>query len=447
MKIKAIEFVNHPVFGNNTISFTNGDTPNVVFLVGNNGSGKTHLLEAIYTVFTKNFHEYGQNYEITTTLDLLDEEKLIFGTAEQGNEILYTVKSSQREHDFISWRNGTRVGYNQFQQLTKLIYSTAELIFSAEAFTSVTAMNIDDVAIPKERSENLSIDIPQLLIDIDALDSVEIASWARAHPGGIIPNDIGVRLKRFTDAFSKIYGGEKTFSAIRNENGQKKIFFITANGEEVSINQLSTGERQIIYRVGHILKQLGTSQNSIILIDEPELSLHPTWQIRLKEFLLDVFAPYNVQIFIATHSPYILKNLKKDTESCIKVDRLQQNTVPITMGFVGIPPIYKPSVELISYLAYGIVEPTLHIELYTLLHIKTGIGSEKALEAWLRDPAGGNMRIAQSFTRTGTSVTKDETIMTWIRNKLHHGDEAARPDFTDLDLKTSIDAMIRILQQ
>jgi hypothetical protein len=42
-------------------------------------------------------------------------------------------------------------------------------------------------------------------------------------------------------------------------------------------------------------------------------------------------------------------------------------------------------------------------------------------------------------------VTENETIMTWIRNKIHHPDETVRPNFLDTDLKDSIDRMIDIL--
>ena len=50
--------------------------------------------------------------------------------------------------------------------------------------------------------------------------------------------------------------------------------------------------------------------NSLILIDEPEISLHPSWQQRFVSILHDAFDQYNgCHFIIATHSPLILSDL------------------------------------------------------------------------------------------------------------------------------------------
>ncbi len=50
--------------------------------------------------------------------------------------------------------------------------------------------------------------------------------------------------------------------------------------------------------------------NSIILIDEPELSLHPKWQQRIIEVYKKIGE--NNQIIIATHSPHILGSVSNE---------------------------------------------------------------------------------------------------------------------------------------
>ena len=51
-------------------------------------------------------------------------------------------------------------------------------------------------------------------------------------------------------------------------------------------------------------------KNSIILIDEPELSLHPKWQQRIIEVYKKIGE--NNQIIIATHSPHILGSVSSE---------------------------------------------------------------------------------------------------------------------------------------
>ena len=328
--------------------------------------------------------------------------------------------------------------------LVKVVYSTIEVNFEQKEVIGVTAKNIDEEETPKERSYNLSSEIPQLLVDIKSLDDSDRGNFLEQNVGQeiLIPNNIGNRLKRFTNAFHKIYDGTKKFLEIRNVNGRKEIVFSDENDNELFLKDLSTGEKQIIYRVGYILKNIGNIDGAIILIDEPEISLHPAWQLKFKDFLHEIFNGYDIQLIIATHSPYIFDNLDENKESCIKIDRSKPFSSKISLVLNGVPN-FKPSVGLISYLAYGIYNESLHIELYSLLQIKLNRNINN-INNWLLDPNGGSMAVRQTFLRGG--IPQNETLITWIRNKIHHRDEVARPEYTKDDLKESIDTLIRLLQ-
>jgi predicted ATP-dependent endonuclease of OLD family len=121
---------------------------------------------------------------------------------------------------------------------------------------------------------------------------------------------------------------------------------------------LSSGEKQVIYRLGYILKDIDVVKGGIILIDEPEISLHPAWQIKFREILLDMFENVDVQIIIATHSPYILTNIDPTKEECILVDRTKKSTEQLKIRGAS------PSMNLVNYIAFGIPSKELHIELY-----------------------------------------------------------------------------------
>lgn len=372
---------------------------------------------------------------------------------------LFIKKEKDHNNHRVNYKSGTLVDLN-LQELSKVVYSTIEVNFNEQRISSVTSKDIDKDSRPKEKSQNLSTEIPQLLIDIKNLDDADISEWfsknkTDGHKDPFPP--VGTRLERFTNAFHKIYSGEKKIFGNKNENNSKKICFADKDGEEIGLNELSTGEKQIIYRVGYILKNLGNIRGGIILIDEPEISLHPSWQLKLKDFLFEIFRDYDVQIVIATHSPFIFKNLDESKEACIKIDHSKTESKKVSMVFPSVP--YNPSVNLINYLAYGIVSELLHIELYTLLQIRekrdkvtnswnrsTKSENQDGIENWLQDPAGGNIPVEKTFIRTGENKQTKETIMTWIRNKTHHSNEPARPDFIEQDLKKSIDKMIELLQ-
>lgn len=58
-----------------------------------------------------------------------------------------------------------------------------------------------------------------------------------------------------------------------------------------------------------VLEVLGAKEYSLILLDEPEVSLHPGAQKRLKQFLLEETRRKRLQVVISTHSPSIIEEL------------------------------------------------------------------------------------------------------------------------------------------
>ncbi|NIG44980.1 ATP-binding protein [Enterobacter sp. Acro-832] len=78
--------------------------------------------------------------------------------------------------------------------------------------------------------------------------------------------------------------------------------------EWTSMRLASSGEQSIILTLVGIASRI--DNNSIIFIDEPEISLHPEWQERFIDFLKDIFDDYRNCLFvIATHSPQIISKL------------------------------------------------------------------------------------------------------------------------------------------
>ncbi len=77
----------------------------------------------------------------------------------------------------------------------------------------------------------------------------------------------------------------------------------------------SSGETHILFLMTNIITNI--EKGSLILIDEPEISLHPSWQIRIIELIRYVMKESEkpCHVIIATHSHFIVSDIKPDNSS------------------------------------------------------------------------------------------------------------------------------------
>jgi len=101
------------------------------------------------------------------------------------------------------------------------------------------------------------------------------------------------------------------------------IFFRNKKEEIFSIDEISTGEKTLLSKVLYLyLKKI---KDSVILIDEPELSLHPAWQNRVLKLYENFAKESNCQIIIATHSPHIIGSAKSEYIRLLTEDGVVDN--------------------------------------------------------------------------------------------------------------------------
>ena len=79
---------------------------------------------------------------------------------------------------------------------------------------------------------------------------------------------------------------------------------VSENGQRLPLTSLSSGEQQEL--VLHYDLLFRVPSNTVVLIDEPELSLHVAWQKRFLPELLETVKLSEFDAVIATHSPYIV---------------------------------------------------------------------------------------------------------------------------------------------
>ena len=120
------------------------------------------------------------------------------------------------------------------------------------------------------------------------------------------------KLSFYDDLLSKV----RLFLEIINErNGfmNKKMnispeglkFTSTINDTQIPLDRLSSGESHILILYYYLIF-LCSPDNSVILIDEPEISMHISWQEEFVNCLLDICKMRNMQAIVTTHSPNIV---------------------------------------------------------------------------------------------------------------------------------------------
>ncbi|WP_432511776.1 AAA family ATPase [Kineococcus sp. SYSU DK001] len=80
--------------------------------------------------------------------------------------------------------------------------------------------------------------------------------------------------------------------------------FRVASGALVRASQLSSGEQQMLILAYEVLFR--SKPGTLVIIDEPELSLHVRWQHTLLQSLRQMGAPRGLHFLLATHSPVLL---------------------------------------------------------------------------------------------------------------------------------------------
>lgn len=307
MKIEKVHIKNVKGIKDLELSFKKDNKIlDLIVLAGVNGSGKTTILEAIKDFFNNKYLNFNKPEKSNVNLDIFFED------FEKKNIKEIEKSSGNYRHKLWEFFNGLMLysfdkndknaSYEiqiarYFKNPPKIIYVPANNSFE-EVETETTTLSIEYQFINTINS-NVIRDIPSYIatrrnylatIEED-LTMKEVTNKVVNEINGIFDIlELDVKLK----GFSK---DEKTMPIFEN-----------SAGEEFDINDLSSGEKQLFLRTLSI--KMLEPKNSIILIDEPELSLHPKWQQRIIEVYMKIGE--NNQIIVATHSPHILGSVSNE---------------------------------------------------------------------------------------------------------------------------------------
>ena len=319
MLIEKLKITDHPAIGTVELDFRDdtGEPARTVVIAGQNGVGKTVVLEAIQSAFEQMCYFPGQ-IDADIVFDGSEEDRVEEHLAQYNNgnrlDLHHKLRITRRSrlsfsisHEKIGRGSAFGVDNGPTGLALRAFLSPANVSFAEASPSAVSADILDRSGLLSSRVTADGVGISQLLVALDAQDSSAIARYARQNRDVNPINAVESQLDRFRSAFSRIFP-HKRLCDIRADNGTFNILF-EENGVETSIHQLSTGEKQVVYRAGAFIRDAGVLQKALILIDEPELSLSPDWQARVLAFYADslsVGGCPHPQIICATHSPFIV---------------------------------------------------------------------------------------------------------------------------------------------
>lgn len=289
MNIKSIKLENFTVFGDVAIDFSEG----INVLIGENATGKTHLLKVLYSASRSNRYDVDFGQKIVRTL-MPDEYRIArLVNRKPGNHIakikVTAVNTEEEKEHQLSiffdkktkkWSGETKGKENwekSFKDNSSIFIPAKEIL--SHSYKLVAATSVDNV-----RFDDTYIDI---------INSAKIDIAMGKNP--VARASLLKQIEKMTD-------GQVIYDAAKDE------FYLKKGNSKQEFNLVAEG----IKKMGllWLLAKNGTLENgSILFWDEPEANINPAYLSVVAELLLEL-QRNGVQIFLSTHNYFLAKYLE-----------------------------------------------------------------------------------------------------------------------------------------
>ena len=291
MYINSINIKKYKIFENLNINFQiPKDNENVVNVIaGINGTGKTTLLELLFRVFKVTNFENSENFELICNDTIKIDKKMVI-------------------RPFTETINGKDIHFDMKEQLAQAVEINEDEISRVISLPMVSTLPynpINEIKLPFRIKDIVyEIDISNMLANAELFIKEYIINRER----NSLESEPKKRTKEAVDNFNKIFENINLTTKLIDLDRHNKPIFETKNKKRVTIDKLSSGEQQLYARVVSLM--IIEPINSIILIDEPEITLHPKWQNEIINIYKNIGK--NNQFIITTHSPHIITSTKNE---------------------------------------------------------------------------------------------------------------------------------------
>lgn len=267
------------------------------FLVGVNGSGKSRYLNKIAKKY--NSYKYNVLAISNTVFDKIDSKYSKKISANRGRYMLKKTFIESLLSDDKSIRAYDILNYLGFNREVKILFKFPKVICKRNLYNYlVEQLNSRNKSLIKKYYDIHEIDEMSNIF----LDQMDDQGEGRFY---LSLSDFDVRNKTKYNYFL-----DKILSFKLPSNIVKVDVFLSKNNDEFSLNATSSGEAHFISNMLFLVNNLVDHKTNIILIDEPEISLHPKWQREYVLKIYDYFYKHDIKLFIATHSPLIISKVQ-----------------------------------------------------------------------------------------------------------------------------------------
>lgn len=334
MKIKKLK-----IDGYKNLDLKLEHTSDIVAIIGNNGSGKSNLLESLSLIFKS---LYTENYNLSFDYDIeylnsknetikinKSKSKLTF---HKDDEVLVSIKDYlpkkvvaiySGEEDRL-WRKCFKPFYDDFikdinkTKIKGILYSqTPQMLYLNKFYWHISLLslalsNLDD-----------NKDFIKRALDIDKIDKVKFdfnkASYTNYSNSPTLEfiKKIDSKSEYTIPQLQKIFDKEgyipddvyKHLYLAFTPKGSKIINNITIKfNQHLTIEDLSEGEKKLLLMKAAF--EFAEQEDSLFILDEPDAHIH----LNNKELIVKTFEPYksNRQIVLTTHSPTITQAINEE---------------------------------------------------------------------------------------------------------------------------------------
>lgn len=273
MSIKSINIKNFTVFDDFQLNLDSG----INIIIGNNGTGKTHLLKVLYAVcesiniINKNMHPYdiAQPYFKVNSIDLVKDKSDInkqtsITVSYLKDDCKKCVAIKHEEHRLTA--DGLSGEYIDFS-ISDIFIPAKEILSHSRGFLAL----------------NNKYEMPFDKTYVDIITNAELPE----------SKDISEINKKILKIISKVIDGEVVFE---NDN----FYVIKKNGNKIDFSIEAEGIRKFAL-LWKLIRNGLINDETILFWDEPEANINPELMPILVEILIEL-QRCGVQIFLATHS-------------------------------------------------------------------------------------------------------------------------------------------------
>lgn len=329
MKLKSLWLKDYKNLKDFHLDFEKGNGLSI--LIGNNGSGKSNVLEAISGIFAewygKSSYKFDTDYEV-----IYDKDNLEFRLNRNGR--YKRVNPFINNHEFLPTKViATYTGenphlyenfYKQFKRSSKMLYcdknlwtvSFLILVLYSYKYTDIAHFLkeefniIDGTAISitiKLKADYYSVekDVENLIDQINNNDFPEEFTLSL--------DDLRMRLGRSKNDDDLYYQPRELFDIFSRACNRVHPMISQLDiiiDSHINVSDFSEGEKKLIL-IKAILEFIA-DEDSLLLLDEPDANVHESRKVYLYHQIKKYASDYSRQIIMTTHSPIIAKMASKN---------------------------------------------------------------------------------------------------------------------------------------